>query len=220
MKTCKGKLLYFVDAMCSWCYAFDDEMENVIKKYNGILDVEIVTGGLHPYEKRENSDKTNEDILSHWYDVNYVTNKEFALDFFKKNKKFVYDTEPSSRAINAVSIIEPESTFEYVKKLHEAFYYEGYNPTKMETFKYALKVTNIDEDKFEELYQSNKSKDETEKGFLLARALGIFGFPALILEYQSKRYLISQGYSKGEEIIQIIDAILKKDKEKKDGIVE
>lgn len=208
MEVYKGKLIYFADAMCSWCYAFDDEMEKLKEQFNNILEFEIVPGGLHPYEERKTTKDTSISILSHWYDVKEVTKKEFDLEFFNKNEGFIYDTAPSSRAINAVKIIDSSQTLNFLKELQKLFYYDGFDPTKLETFIYALRVTNIEVETFEEIYNSNEISQETDNGFKFARSFGISSFPTLILEYNSKSYLISQGYSKCEEIAQRIIRII------------
>ena len=88
----QNKLMYVGDPMCSWCYGIAPELEKIVEKYKGQMDIEIVTGGLRPYfDKPINEMK---DFLSHhWEDVSKASQQPFNYDILDR-ADLLYDTEP------------------------------------------------------------------------------------------------------------------------------
>ncbi|MEJ6694109.1 MAG: hypothetical protein QNL00_10970, partial [Saprospiraceae bacterium] len=64
----KPTLIYVGDPMCSWCYGFSHEIEDAITELGEEIQLEVVMGGLRPYNTQTMADL--KDFLSdHWKHV-------------------------------------------------------------------------------------------------------------------------------------------------------
>jgi len=62
------RLLYFADPMCSWCYGFGPELRKLLAARPD-LQLELVMGGLRPFNRDPMSDAFREMLASHWQHV-------------------------------------------------------------------------------------------------------------------------------------------------------
>ena len=104
-----GKTLwYLTDPMCSWCWGFAPVIEAIRQNYSDRLNVELVLGGLRPGTKAPMGSAQREEILHHWQAVQRQTGQPFRFEGALP-EGFIYDTEPASRAVVAISAIKPET---------------------------------------------------------------------------------------------------------------
>jgi len=50
----KMTLIYIGDPMCSWCYGLANEWETTYKTFEQEANIELIMGGLRPYNKQTN----------------------------------------------------------------------------------------------------------------------------------------------------------------------
>lgn len=195
----KPQLIYVFDPMCSWCYGFSPELNKIKEKYGAYVEFKMVAGGLRPGATEVMDKKLKDFLRHHWEEISRRTSQPFSYGILEWND-FIYDTEPASRAIVTVRNIRPESEFEFFKAVQKAFYQENKNTTKTETYLDLIKTFDIDNDKFTTLFQSEEMKNQTANDFMLAGALGVKGFPALLLKKGDKVKMITYGYTTFEKM--------------------
>ena len=194
--------------MCSWCWGFAPELDNLMKKYDDVADFEIVLGGLRPGQLAQKMDeKTKRFIKHHWKQVEERSGQPFNTAFFEQ-EDFVYDTEPASRAVVVMKRLAPEFEFEFFKRIQFAFYAENKDPTDIDTFLSLLKGLPAGADEFVELFNKPEVQKETYANFQLSAKLGISGFPSLLMKKKQKLSMVTTGYQKAEELYPRIDSIL------------
>ena len=90
--------------------------------------VELLLGGLRPGTKDPMPSAQREQILHHWRTVQRMTGQPFKFEGAMP-EGFIYDTEPASRGVVTVSIINPEGIFSFFKTVQSAFYVEQQDVT-------------------------------------------------------------------------------------------
>lgn len=58
------KLIYVMDPMCSWCYAFSLELEEFLTKHSN-LEIDYIMGGLAPDSDIPMADEMRKAIASY-----------------------------------------------------------------------------------------------------------------------------------------------------------
>lgn len=106
------KLWYVADPMCSWCWGFSPVIEAIRREYGSRFEVELLLGGLRPGTQHPMPSAQREQILHHWRAVQQQTAQPFRFEGAMP-EGFVYDTEPASRAVIAVSLINREAIFSF-----------------------------------------------------------------------------------------------------------
>lgn len=204
-------LWYFADPMCSWCWGFAPVISAIKDRYAAQMKVALVLGGLRPGTTEAMTPKAREDILHHWRDVHRMSGQPFQFDGALP-EGFVYDTEPPSRAIIAVSEINSDATFAYYKSVQEAFYAHGENITQRETLAGLGVQQGIDRERFLELFDSDAVKQKTRRHFEMARESGVRGFPTVVLQDEGGTMLLTNGYRSFDTVAPEIDNWLVKSK--------
>jgi len=202
----KPKLIYFGDPMCSWCYGFAPELEKVVTKLSDKVTLELVMGGLRPYNK-QTMVELKSFLTEHWQEVNHRSGQTFKYDILD-DTQITYDTEPPSRAVVVVRSISPKQEMEFFKEVQKLFYQENKNLHLAESYFPVLKALNIDKTLFTKNFESENFKQKIKEDFTKSADYGVRGFPTLILQNGSDLFLISNGYSSSEDIIEKINSKL------------
>ncbi len=197
----KPTLIYVGDPMCSWCYGFGNEIDEVIKELGDDVDLEVVMGGLRPYNTETMGD-LKEFLTDHWTDVNRASGQNFQYDILDTDLK--YDTEPACRAVMIARELQPASTMSFFHKVQTAFYAENKNPHLTKTYADIAKNMGIDRDVFIKKFESNEYKTLIKKDFERASQLGVRSFPTVLLIQGNKSTVVSTGYSKSAKVVKKI----------------
>ncbi len=202
-------LWYFADPMCSWCWGFAPVISAIKERYADQIKVALVLGGLRPGTTEAMTPKSREEILHHWHDVHRRSGQPFQFENAMPDG-FIYDTEPPSRAIIAVSGIKPDETFAYYKAVQEAFYARGENITQPETLARLAVDHGIARERFLELFDSDEVKSKTRRHFEMSRQSGVRGFPTTVLQDDGGTTLLADGWRPLASITPDIDKWLEK----------
>jgi putative protein-disulfide isomerase len=175
------ELIYVGDPMCSWCWGFSPTLERLMARYPDRFSFSLIVGGLRPGPAAAKLDEGMKAYLAHhWRQVDLRSGQPFDYAFLERND-FVYDTEPSCRAVVTVRRMVPNRTFQFMEAVHRAFYARNLDPTRTETFLEIASSMDLAEDEFRKLYGSEELVRETERDFLAARQMGVHGFPSTLL---------------------------------------
>jgi len=201
------KLIYVGDPMCSWCYGFAPQLDELVKRYENKFEIELVTGGLRPYNQTP-IQEMKEFLANHWAEVNKRSKQAFQYGILDR-KDLVYDTEPACRAVVVVRHMNPAKEFEFFKLTQEAFYYQNENLGEVASYYPILDKLGLDQRVFEKQFTSEKFKALVKKDFERASALGVRGFPSMLLESNGELIVLSRGYTTAEQIEELIQTALK-----------
>ena len=194
-------LVYIADPMCSWCYGFAPEMSKV-KDQLPEYQFKLVMGGLRP-----NGTETIKSIGSmlrhHWEEVGKASGQAFQFDLLE-NEEFVYNTEPSSRAVVTMRKLAPEKEFDFFKAIQKAFYFDNMDTTKAETFREIAESFGIEGEEFLKHFDSEDIRYETRTDFQVSAEMGIRGFPSVVLRHNGQFYLAANGYRKAEDLMKVV----------------
>lgn len=200
----QDKLIYVGDPMCSWCYGFAPQLEQLVAEHKDQMEIELVTGGLRPYFQQPINEM--KDFLSeHWSDVNKASQQPFNYDILDR-ADLHYDTEPACRAVVAVRHINPAKEFEFFKLTQEAFYFENKDLRAVDSYDHILDKLDLDKATFKTYFESAEYKELVKKDFARASDLGVQGFPAVLFQSSDKVVVLARGYTSAEAVNAAIQA--------------
>ena len=199
------QLIYVADPMCSWCYGFSREISRLITN-EGAVQLQLVVGGLSPFNTQIMGDDQKSAIRAHWKEVEKETGITFS-DKTMSQKDFVYDTEPACRAVVAVRETLPEMSLGYMNVLQRTFFVEGQNITQPGVLADVAEKIGLNRKNFEAAFELQSIKDATTDDFAMTKRWNITGFPTLLLKQGRKLHVLTIGYAKYEEILLRLDEV-------------
>lgn len=207
-------LIYIADPMCSWCYGFGPELSALMQGLPE-LPVEVVVGGLRPYNTKPMDEELKTTLLSHWHKVAEKTGLPFMDDALTR-EGFIYNTEPACRAVVTARKLAPSSTLAMFQAIQHAFYAAGMDVTRTDVLSEigASVLTNMgvptDAAVFEAALTSEESIMATHDDFALTQKWGVNGFPTLVLERDGRLDLVTSGYVEMPLLVEHMQAIIDK----------
>jgi len=201
----KPTLIYVGDPMCSWCYGFGDEIAEVIKELGDDVNLEVVMGGLRPYNTQTMTD-LKDFLTDHWKHVHDASGQPFQYDIL--DTELLYDTEPACRAVMIARELQPESVMTYFHKVQSAFYADNKNPHLTATYADIAERMGIDRSIFSQRFESEEYKKLIKNDFLRASQLGVRSFPTVLLMKDGETNVVSAGYAKAEKVINNVRKVI------------
>lgn len=192
--TPRPQLIYFADAMCSWCYGFAPTIA-ALRENHPDLPIQLINGGLRPGNTKVMDGKAKADIRSHWEHVHDASGQPFDFGLFDRTD-FVYDTEPAARAVVLVRNADEAKTLPFFEAIQVAFYAEGKDVTQPGILADIAVGFGMDRTAFLAAFDDEEAKVQTLTDFQVSQRTGVTGFPTLIAGtgQQHGWSLITQGY--------------------------
>lgn len=192
-------LWYFADPMCSWCWGFSPVLGQIKEVYGDKIKIALMLGGLRPGTREPVTPEFRQETLHHWKSVQKVTGQVF--DFSDPMPEgFVYDTEPASRAVVAVSDIHPEYTLAYFEEVQKAFYTRQQDVTDVTVLTELAGIFSIGPRDFLNHFQDEQAVQKTQQHFQYTRQIGVRGFPALVISTGKSFKMLANGYRSFQDI--------------------
>ncbi|HEX4943209.1 MAG TPA: DsbA family protein [Usitatibacteraceae bacterium] len=199
-------LVYFADPMCSWCYGFGPELEALLRDRPG-LRMNVVMGGLRPYNTEKASPAFRETITGHWAHVARESGLTFS-DAALAREGFVYDTEPACRAVVTVRATDPARALPYLKRVHAAFYAQGRDVTQPDVLADLAADQGLDRAAFLSAHAAPAAREAVRQDFAATQQTGVTGFPTLAVAYPGRgHYLVSAGFTRTAALVEQLDRI-------------
>lgn len=198
------EIIAVVDPMCSWCWGFSPVLTEMASEYGARVPVSVLVGGLRPLTREPMDETMKAEIRHHWEDVNKASGQPFDFSFFDRNG-FVYDTEPACRAVVTVRTVKPEAVLSYLAALHRAFYQENIDITDGGNLEELAGNEGVDPNAFSEIFSSRRMIDDTAADFQRSHALGVRGFPTVILRTGEKLVLLCAGFRPFDDLKPALD---------------
>ncbi|GJL68031.1 MAG: DsbA family protein [Nitrospirales bacterium] len=197
-------LIYVVDPMCSWCWGFFPVIEEIVRRYREQVPIKVLLGGLRPGSTERFDERKRAYILSHWRAVHERTGQPFNFNFHPE-PSFIYDTEPSSRAMIVVRQLAQDREFVFLGSVQEAFYVKHMDTTHEAVLADLACSQGINRDRFLQGFNDSAIKQSVWQEFDRARQLGVSGFPALLGQNGTDHISFSHGYQPTGVLVPIID---------------
>lgn len=208
LNTKAGKLIYFGDPMCSWCWGIANNVQKLRNHFSKTLDFELVMGGLRP----GGGDPWNKEMKSflreHWDHVKTASGQSFGYKLFEK-EEFDYDTEPPSRAVVVVRNYKPEVEYDFFKAVQERFYVENEDPGQIDFYKPLCEQFGIPFNIFLTLFESEEFSEKVQEDFAKSRKFGIRGFPSVVFQNAEKAVMITNGFATFETMNERVDNLIR-----------
>lgn len=201
------KIIYVGDPMCSWCYGISDELAELEKAYEGRLKMEVILGGLRPFNSETMLD-LKDFLTHHWEDVAKMSGQSFSYGILDSDN-ITYDTEPPCRATVVVRNMTEKSTLSFFQRIQKDFYQGNKNMHLVESYEDAVKAEGLDFLIFKSKFNSQEMKKAVLMDFQRSQELGVSSFPTVLLQVDGKIIPIAQGYATYEKMKQRIDRLLK-----------
>lgn len=202
-----GKLIYFGDPMCSWCWGITNHLEKLRDEFKDTLEFGMIMGGLRPGGGELWNDEMKAMLREHWEHVEKASGQPFNHDLLNWDE-FEYDTEPPARAVRVIRDLKPEKELEFYKIIQHAFYVENGDPNKMNFYKPLCAQIDVFFETFKALFESPGYSQLVRQDFQYAQQLGVRGFPAVVLQQEDKYTAISMGYSTFETMKERVEQLL------------
>jgi len=196
------RLLYIADPLCSWCYGFGPELARVLERHPD-AELELLMGGLRPYNTEPMSERFKEMLRGHWKDASGLPFSEAILGV----PGFVYDTEPPCRAVVTARALFAGGALGFMKAIQSAFYRDGLDVTRAAALADLAQASGYGREAFVTRFESQAAEDETRADFAQAQALGVSGFPTLALAHGRELFLVTSGFVAADVLEQRLEAI-------------
>ncbi|WP_372738844.1 DsbA family protein [Neptunomonas sp.] len=193
------KLLYIMDPMCSWCWAFSPTAE-AIKQTFPNLAVEFIMGGLAADSDSPMPKEQQKTIRSIWQHIEESTGTKFNYDFWTQCSPR-RSTWRACRAVIVAEQLSPGSAAQMANAIQQAYYLNAQNPSDSETLIRLAESLGINASDFAPLIDAQSTQQTLQEHMALSRQLNVSGFPALRFLDGEKVIRLSDGYSKPDRII-------------------
>ena len=191
-------LIYVMDPMCSWCWAFSETLERWLKLHPE-LNTLWVMGGLAPDSDEPMPHPMREAISSTWKRIESQTGTQFNHDFWTLNTPR-RSTYPSCRAVISAGELHTEGRQLMSRAIQHAYYLEAKNPSDTSTLVECAESIGLDGHQFLKLLNSDQIELKLNSELDFCRSLGVQGFPALLLVEGEEIKPLALGYSTLDKI--------------------
>jgi putative protein-disulfide isomerase len=199
-------LVYVADPMCSWCWGFSPVIDAIRARFGERLPIRLILGGLRPGTTEPMHERAKRTTREHWEHVHEASGQPFDFAFFER-EGFVYDTEPSSRAVVVARRGGMGLGLDYLKAAQRAFYAENRDVTQAAVLGEIAREVGLDPQDFLEAFGSEDARQETWTDFAIAQRAGIRGFPTLLggAAEGGEYGIVTQGFQLAERIMPVLD---------------
>ena len=169
------------DPMCSWCYAFAPNWRRINAALPASISVQYVLGGLAPDSDEPMPLHVQVHIQDNWRRIqSIVPGITFNFDFWTRclPRRSTY---PACRAVLAAKHFGPQYEVKMIDRIQIAYYREARNPSDVETLCELAGEIGIDVQAFEAWMGGEACEAMLERDIQKTRALGVTGFPSLVL---------------------------------------
>jgi len=195
-------LVYVMDPMCSWCWAFKPVLAEIRAAFPQ-LGYYTLAGGLAPDSHEPMSVAQKEQISGIWRKIESTVGTTFNHDFWQ-NCEPRRSTYPACRALILARQEKKEDAM--IAAIQQAYYLQAKNPSDTDTLVTCAQEIGMDAVAFEEALLSEKTNKALEEELAFNHQLGVRSFPTLILKQGGQWFEMGLDYKDADVMIQQIQA--------------
>ncbi|MGB3617275.1 MAG: DsbA family protein [Catalinimonas sp.] len=203
-------ILYAYDALCGWCYGFSPVVKELHARWHDRFEFQVRSGGMVRGARVAPIRQMADYIRQSYPRVEQTTGVRFGeafLDGLLAEGDYVSDSEPPARALATLRSHRPEAEVAFAHALQDAFYLHGHDLNDPSTYRRLATTFELDADGFVADMQTERTKRAVLREFDELSALGVRGFPSLLLHDGEQYYLLAHGYRSAEELNAIIGEV-------------
>lgn len=199
------EIIYVGDPMCSWCWGIAPQLDELQRRLPE-AGFRVITGGLRPGPDARRIDDAMAAHLEHeWALIEQTTGQPFDHSTIGR-RDFLYDTEPSCRAVTLMRLFDAPKAWPLFKRIQKAFYAEGIVTTSPETLLPLAGEVGADVERLRTAFDSEEFRDAAWADFTVAREWGITSFPTVIARVGDQGHLLTIGYSNAAVMMERLPA--------------
>lgn len=205
-------LIYVMDPMCSWCWAFRPVFQAVAAHYQQRLGSFVLLGGLAPDSDEPMSDVQQRHIQGIWRNIEQTTGAQFNHDFWQRCEPR-RSTYPACRAVMVARQHSDILADKMIDGIQRAYYQHAKNPSDLATLSDCAQQLGFTANEFQQQMQTLASEERLEEEVEFIQRLGVQGFPTLVLKVGSQWFSLPVDYKSSDGIISAIDNLIAREPE-------
>lgn len=174
-------LVYVHDPMCSWCWGFDPVRRRLFESLPDTVTVRRLLGGLAPDSDEPMPPEMRDYIQGQWRSIQQrIPGTRFDFAFWTRCAPR-RSTWPACRAVIAARQQGDGFDDRMTTAIQRAYYAEARNPSDASTLLELATELGLDGRRFRDDLGAAATDRQLRDEIAEARALGIQGFPSLVL---------------------------------------
>jgi putative protein-disulfide isomerase len=205
LEVTERRLIYFADAMCSWCYGFAPVIGMIAAEFGEALPIQLVMGGLRPGTTEPMAEKARTTVLEHWAHVTEASGQPFDASILADG--FVYDTDPAARAVVLMRGFDPTLALAYLERVQRAFYAQARDVTRPTVLGELAAEFGVEAEPFADAVAGNEElKMATWRDYAVSQRAGVTGFPTLVggPDEQGAFGAVTRGFAPAHEVLGVL----------------
>jgi putative protein-disulfide isomerase len=192
-------LIYIMDPMCSWCWAFAPQLQAVRERFPG-LPVSYIMGGLAADCADPMPAPLAQQIQSTWHQIETRTGTAFNHAFWTRNspRRATFD---ACRAVIAATRIRPDAQEAMIQAIQEGYYLQAKNPSDRSVLVQMAQQIGLDAQRFADYLADDMTQGMLQQHLAIKGSLGVQGFPTLLLQQGEELHWLSTGYRQADGVI-------------------
>lgn len=173
------KVIYFTDPICSTCWGVEPQLRKLKLEYGNDVEISYHMGGLLPdWSYNSGGISKPSDVAHHWDEVSQYYKMPIDGDVWLTDP--LPSSYPPSIAFKAAQLQDEKKAVAFLRILREMVFLQKKNITKWEHMEAAGRLAGLDTSQLKADYEG-KAKTLFEEDLLLARKMGVRGFPTFFV---------------------------------------
>jgi putative protein-disulfide isomerase len=203
-----NRLIYVHDPMCSWCWGFRTNFENLCKQLPAGLSVNRLLGGLAPDNDQPMPAELQSKLQDTWRQIQTrIPGTRFNFDFWRDCHPR-RSTWPACRAVIVARQFDPTLESPMIEAIQRAYYLEARNPSDADTLAALASQLGLDVVDFAIRLDAAETHDILEQEITQARRMGADSFPSLRLQIDQSFWPVPVDYTEVRPMLETIQSLL------------
>ena len=199
------RLYYFLDPMCSWCWAFRPALQKIEAELPNGVELVRILGGLAPDTDEPMPEPMREKLQTIWRTIQEkVPGTEFNFRYWEVRTP----RRSTHRACRAVIAAAQQDDYgsAMIDAIQRAYYLEARNPSDRSTLIELAQAMRLNTEQFARNLDHPETQAELDRQIALTKAYEVRGFPTLVLETSEGRQFIDINPNDPEGILATIQS--------------
>jgi putative protein-disulfide isomerase len=203
-----NRLIYVHDPMCSWCWGFRPNFENLCKQLPAGLSVNRLLGGLAPDNDQPMPAELQSKLQDTWRRIQTrIPGTRFNFNFWRDCHPR-RSTWPACRAVVVARQSDPSLESPMIEAIQRAYYLEARNPSDTDTLAALASQLGLDAVDFAIRLDAAETHDILEQEITQARRMGADSFPSLRLQIDQSFWPVPVDYTEVRPMLETIQSLL------------
>ncbi|MFW5707095.1 MAG: DsbA family protein [Bacteroidota bacterium] len=206
------EVLYVYDALCGWCFGFNDVIKKLKEAYGNKVSFLVLSGGMVRGEEITPICQMADFIRHAYPQVEITTGVKFGKEFLNgllDREDVLLTSIPPAKAMAVFRIEKRGECVEFAARIQQAFYYEGMRMDEPQTWHTLADEFGLDPEKFVQRMESDEIARIIDNEFRMIKGMGVNGFPSVVLRKGEKMHILTRGFCDYNTLSQALDQALK-----------